>query len=312
MNIATAGRSIAGFRPSRTRWRALRQLISAPDSRMVVGLAILGGFSLAAVAAGLLAPYRPLAYSAAPLATPGAAHWLGANDVGQDIFSQLIYGARASLVIGLAAATLSTAIAWGLGLLSGLSSLADRVVSGLADLMLAMPLLPLIILVAAYLGGSLPVVALTLGVVSWGPFARIVRGQVQAELGKPYIEAARAVGGTRLRVLRRHVAPATIPTAVAKFVMTVQYAVVAQASLGFLGLGDPSLVSWGDMVHRAAFSPLIYLNQSWLWWLLPPALAIAVLVVGFALIGWSLEERSLVGVRPAGSRFRSRLPRSPG
>ena len=108
-----------------------------------------------------------------------------------------------------------------------------------------------------------------------------------------------------MRILFRHVAPATVPTAVAKFVMTVQYAVVAQASLGFLGLGDPSLVSWGDMVHRAALSPLIYLDGSWLWRLLPPGLAIAGLVVGFALIGWSLEERCLPAARRAASRYRS-------
>jgi peptide/nickel transport system ATP-binding protein len=207
--------------------------------------------------------------------------------------SQLLYGARVSLLVGVAAASVSTAIAWGLGLLSGMSRPADAVVSGSADLMLAMPLLPLVILVAAYLGATLPVVIITLGVVTWGPFARIIRGQVQAELRKPYVEAARAVGSSTTRILFRHVAPATVPTAVAKFVMTVQYAIVAQASLGFLGLGDPGTVNWGDMVHAAAISPLIFLDSSWLWRLLPPALAIAIVVVGFALVGWAIEERSL-------------------
>jgi peptide/nickel transport system permease protein len=261
--------------------------------RMAIGLGIIGLFSLAALLAAALAPYDPLAYSAPPLAPPNFQHWLGANDVGQDTLSQLLYGTRVSLVVGVAAATVSTAIAWGLGLLSGMSRLADAVVSGTADLMLAMPLLPLVILVAAYVGATLPVVIITLGVVTWGPFARIIRGQVQAELRKPYIEAARGVGTTRLRTLIRHVAPATVPTAVAKFVMTIQYTIVAQASLGFLGLGDPTATSWGDMVHRAAVSPVIFLDNSWLWRLLPPALAIAVVVVGFALIGWAVEERSL-------------------
>lgn len=261
--------------------------------RMVVGFAIVGTFGLMAVLATWLAPYHPQSYSAEPLAAPSPAHLLGANDVGQDTLSQLLYGARVSFLVGLAAATLSTAIAWGLGLLSGLSRPADSLVSGVADLMLAMPQLPLVILVAAYLGASLPVVIITLGVVTWGPFARIIRGQVQSELRKPYIEAARATGTTPVRTLIRHVAPATVPTAVAKFVMTVQYAVVAQASLAFLGLGDPSTISWGDMVHRAALSPLIFLDSSWLWRLAPPALAIGVMVVGFALIGWAIEERSL-------------------
>jgi len=261
--------------------------------RMAIGLSIVGLTSAMALLAPLIAPYDPHAYSAAPLASPSLQHWLGANDVGQDTLSQLLYGARISLLVGLVAAIASTAIAWGLGLLSGVSRLADAIVSGSADLMLALPVLPLVILVAAYLGASVPVVIITLGVVTWGPFARIIRGQVQAEPRKPYIEAARAVGTTPVRPLNRHIAPATVPTAVAKFVMTVQYAVVAQASLAFLGLGDPTTISWGDMVHRAALSPLIFLDNSWLWRLVPSALAIGLLVVGFALIGWAIEERSL-------------------
>ncbi len=276
---------------------------------MLSGLGILAVFTLIALLAGWIAPYPPFAYSAAPLAAPSLVHWLGANDVGQDVLSQLLYGARVSLLVGVTAATLSTAIAWGLGLFSGFSRLADSVVSASADLMLTMPLLPLVILVAAYLGASLPVVVITLGLVSWGPFARIIRAQVQGELRKPYMEAARAVGGTPWRIMVRHVAPATVPTAVAKFVMTVQYAVVAQASLGFLGLSDPTVVSWGDIVHRAAISPLIFLDNSWLWRLVPAALAIAILVVGFALIGWSLEEGSLVGTR---RRRRRRAPMPSG
>jgi ABC-type dipeptide/oligopeptide/nickel transport system permease subunit len=295
-------------RPVRRRtWSGSRQTwqLRIPDlgAGAATGLGIVGLVALAALAAPLIAPAGPLAYSAQPLAPPSPAHWLGANDVGQDVLAQLLYGARVSLLVGLAAATLSTAIAWGLGLLSGLSRNCDGLVGGLSDLMLAMPLLPLVILVAAYLGASLPVVVVTLGLVSWGPFARIIRGEVQGEMRKPYIEAARAAGSTPVRILLRHVAPATVPTAVAKFVMTVQYAVVAQASLGFLGLGDPSVVSWGDMVHRAALSPLIFLGDSWIWLLAPPALAIGILVVGFALVGWSFEERTLPGVRRAAYPF---------
>lgn len=308
MNLAAEGRPV-GRRWSKP-WQIRQVRIPRLPASTATGLGIIGLATLAALAAPLIAPSGPLSYSAEPLAPPSAAHWLGANDVGQDVLAQLLYGARVSLLVGMAAATLSTAIAWCLGLLSGLSSIFDGLVSGLSDLMLAMPLLPLVILVAAYLGASLPVVVITLGVVSWGPFARIIRGEVQGEMRKPYIEAARAAGGTPVRILLRHVAPATVPTAVAKFVMTVQYAVVAQASLGFLGLGDPSVVSWGDMVHRAALSPLVFLGNSWTWLLAPPSLAIALLVVGFALIGWSLEEKTLPGVRRAAYPFRIWTSRS--
>lgn len=305
MNLVAERRRLSRASP----WWRLRPAFAPKIPHLgtgaAVGIGIIALACAAALGAPLIAPAGPLAYTSDPLAPPSMAHWLGSNDVGQDVLSQLLYGARVSLLVGTAAATLSTAIAWGLGLLSGLSRISDGLVSGVADLMLAMPLLPLVILVAAYLGASLPVVVLTLGLVSWGPFARIIRGEVQAELRKPYIEAARGVGATRLRVLLRHVAPATVPTAVAKFVMTVQYAVVAQASLAFLGLGDPAVVSWGDMVHRAAFSPLVFLGNSWAWLVVPPALAIGILVVGFALVGWSLEQRTLPRVRRGASRSRT-------
>ena len=283
----------AGLRRRNPAKRLLRRRGRAADGRLVMGVAIVAFFVLVAVSAPLLAPYRPFAYVAVPLAPPSGTHLLGANHVGQDLLSQLIYGARASVLVGAVAAALSTAIAWGLGLLSGISRSADAVVIAISDLLLVLPLLLLVILVAALLGGSLPVVVVTLGAVTWGPFARVIRGQVQAEIRKPYVEAARALGMSRVRLLWRHVGPATTGTAAAKFVMTAQYAIVAQASLAFLGLGDPGVISWGDMVHRAALSPLIFLDGSWAWAMLPPALAIGLLVVGFALIGWSVEERSL-------------------
>jgi len=312
MNVAAETRPIHRPRVRPGSWLAVHPRLPRLGAGAVSGILIIALITAGALAAPLLAPSGPLAYTASPLAPPSPAHWLGANDVGQDVLVQLLYGARVSLLVGFAAATVSTAIAWGLGLLSGLSRVFDGLVRGLADLMLAMPLLPLVILVAVYLGASLPVVVITLGLVSWGPFARIIRGEVQSEMRKPYIEGARAVGTTPIRILMRHVAPATVPTAVAKFVMTVQYAVVAQASLGFLGLGDPSIVSWGDMVHRAALSPLVFLGDSWIWLVAPPALAIGILVVGFALIGWSLEERTLPGVRRAAYPFRNQPSRSRG
>lgn len=263
------------------------------DTRLVVGVVIAGIVTLAAVGAAWLAPYNPHTYPAAPLAAPNRQHLLGANDVGQDLLSELIYGARASLIVGLAVGGISTAVAWALGLLSGLSRPADLAIGAVIDLVLVLPPLPLILLIAAYMGASLPVVIITLSLTSWGAFARIIRGQVQGELRKPYVEAAHALGVSGGRIVLRHIAPATVPTAVAKFVLTVQYAVVVQASLTFLGLGDPTLISWGAMIHRAAASPLVFLSRAWLWWLLPPSLAIALLVVGVALIGWSVEERSV-------------------
>lgn len=283
---------VAGPIAGRAGALAAARRLRAPDGRLLLGLAIVGVFVLAALGAGWLAPYNPHGYPAAPLATPSRQHLLGANDVGQDILSQLIDGARISLLVGFVVGIASTAIAWTLGLLSGLSRPADVAAGALIDLILVLPPLPLILLIAAYLGASLPIVIITLSLTSWAAFARIIRGQTQSERRRPYVEAAYVLGASPWRILLRHIALATLPTAVVKFVLTVQYAVVVQASLAFLGLGDPNAISWGLMLRRAAQSPLLFLTHAWLWWLVPPALAIALLVVGVALIGWSVEDRA--------------------
>ncbi len=229
------------------------------------------------------------------LAGPSAQHLLGANDVGQDNLSLLLYGARVSLLVGALVGICSTAIAWLAGLSSGLSRRADWLVTFAADLLLAVPGLLLILLIVTYLGADLVMLIAALSLASWGAFARVLRGLVQAELRKPYVESARAMGASALRIAVCHIAPATLPTVAVKFVLTVQYAVVVQASLAFLGLGDATTISWGGIAHRAALSPEVFLGRAWLWWLLPPALAVAALVLGFALIGWAIEERRLAG-----------------
>lgn len=260
------------------------------DVRMRAGLVLLALLLAGAIAAPRLAPADPRALTARPLERPGTAHPLGADNVGRDLLSALLHGARASLVIGLAAASLSTAIAWGLGLLAGAGPRIDAAVARLIDLVLALPFLPLAILIAAHFGGRPPVVALTLGLLSWPPFARAIRARVRGELVRGYVEAARALGAGTGRILLRHILPATVPIATAKFVLTVQYAVLAEASLAFLGLGDPATVSWGGTIHRAAGYSLIFATDAWRWWLLPPAAAIAALVGAIALIGWALDE----------------------
>jgi peptide/nickel transport system permease protein len=267
------------------------------DARLAAGLAIVLALGLVALGARWIAPYAPEAYVATPLAAPSAAHLLGTDATGRDILSRLISGTSVSLVVGLSVALISTALACCAGLLGGLGERADGIVRGAADLLLTLPPLPLVILFAAYAGGSLVVVIATLSLTSWGASARVLHAQVQTELRRPNTEALRALGATPVRILLRHIAPATAPVVIARFVTAIAYAVVVQASLAFLGLGQPGVVSWGGMVHEAAQSPLILLSSAWLWWLLPPALATGVLVAGFALIGWSMEERTLPGLR---------------
>ncbi|MGI8688141.1 MAG: ABC transporter permease [Thermomicrobiales bacterium] len=259
------------------------------DARLWFGIAILVAILTIVSLGGRLAPYDPHALSGQPMERPSSAHLLGTNDIGQDLFSQEMRGGRVSLLVGFGAAILSTVIAWVLGLLSGLGRRWSALVAGTTDLFLALPFLPVTILVVAHLGPSPAVITITVGLISWPAFTRVIRARVAIELAAGYIEAARAIGVHPAAILTRHVLPATVPVATAKFVLTVQSAIVIQASLAFLGLSDPTTISWGDIIHRGVGYGLIFASGAWRWWLVPPICAITLLVSAVALIGWSLE-----------------------
>jgi len=260
------------------------------DHRLWMSIALLATILIVVSLGTWLAPDDPHALSGRPLEQPSATHPLGTNDIGQDLFSQLLAGGRASLVVGFGAAALSTAIAWALGLMSGLGQRWYAAVGGASDLFLALPFLPVTILIVAHLGPQIPVIAITLGLISWPTYARVIRARVATELTAGYVEAARATGAAPTMILLRHVLPATIPVAIAKFVLTVQSAIVIEASLAFLGLSDPRTVSWGGMIHRGVGYGLIFASGAWRWWLMPPIVCIALLVCAVALIGWTLED----------------------
>ncbi len=173
------------------------QRYSAPilhDARLWLGVAMLVGILATVSLGGRFVPYDPHALSGRPMERPSSAHLLGTNDIGQDLFSQVVRGGRVSITVGFGAAILSTAIAWTLGLLSGLGRRWSAVVAGTADLFLALPFLPITILVVAHLGPSPAVITFTVGLVSWPAFARVMRARVASELAAGYIEAAHAIG----------------------------------------------------------------------------------------------------------------------
>jgi len=263
---------------------------------LLLPLVIVVGVVLLAIAGPIAAPF-PDALAGRPLLPPSATHPLGTNAIGQDLLAQLIAGARASVLAGVLGSAVSTVIAVLIGLAAGLGRRADALARAVADLFLALPLLPLVILVVALAGPSITTIALTLGLVSWPAFARVIRAQAINEQGRGHVLAARAIGGSRLHIVRQHLLPAILPFAVAKAVLTVQYVVLAEASLGFLGLGDPAVTSWGSAVSRALASPLLFTSGAWLWWLAPPALAIALFVASLALLGTRLEGRGTPSLR---------------
>lgn len=261
-------------------------------ARLWLGVALLVVILTIASLSGRLAPYDPHALSGRPMERPSGAHLLGTNDIGQDLFSQMMYGGRVSVVVGFGAAILSTAIAWALGLLSGLGRHWSALIAGTADLFLALPFLPVTILIVAHLGPSPAVITITVGLISWPAFARVIRARVAIELAAGSIEAARAIGVHPAVILTRHVLPATVPVVTAQFVLTVQSAIVIQASLAFLGLSNPATISWGGIIHRGVGYGLIFASGAWRWWLMPAIVCIALLVCSVAVIGWMLEDAS--------------------
>ncbi|MEZ0290301.1 MAG: ABC transporter permease [Sulfolobales archaeon] len=254
-----------------------------------VGLFILALLGLIATLAPYIAPYDPWKRVGIPMSPPSLKHLLGTNDVGQDIFSELVYGSRVSLMIGFTSALLASLIGMFLGLLGGYySGSVDRVATGLTDTMLLIPSLPLMIVLSTFIGPSIATIILVIAVTSWPPAARMVRAQTLVIKNLPYIEAAKAMGASDLRIVFRHIMPQVTPLMLTISIIGSGEAMIAEAALSFLGLGDPLVKSWGSMLHWA-FRSSGFTYGAW-WWFVPPGVCIALAVFGFASLGYALEE----------------------
>ncbi len=256
----------------------------------LVGAATLAVFVLGAVFADVLMPHDPWRHFQ-PFMSPSGAHLLGTDDVGRDIFSELILGARVSLSVGILAGLLAVSIGVLVGLLAGFRrGLLDEVLMGLTDIVLVIPALPLIILVSVYLGPGMWHTLLVIGLVFWPSTARVIRSHVLSIRQSGYVESARALGAGDGWIMYRHVLPNVLPLLLAKFVLTVAAAMLMEASLSFLGLGDPMAKSWGMMLHYA-FARGGFIREMW-WWYLPPGLCIGLCILALTLISFSIEEGS--------------------
>ncbi len=266
--------------------------LSAPGGIALVGAVVLAAYVAIAVAAPALAPYDPAGFVGQPLEWPSARHWLGTNDVGQDILSELVYGTRASLTIAVASACASLAIAIVVGTTAGYArGWLDALLMRAVDVVLALPQRPLMIVLAAYLPPSLWTTIVVISVLGWPVPARVLRAQTLAVRIEPYVAAAQQLGAGSGRVIRRHLLPALGPILLATFVGQAGRAVALEAGLAFLGLGDPLLKSWGAIMHAALSYSGIYFTPNWSWWLLPAGANISLLILAFTLVGVGLEER---------------------
>jgi ABC-type dipeptide/oligopeptide/nickel transport system permease subunit len=254
------------------------------------GVAVLAALTAMAVFAPALSPYSPEETVADPFLPPTRAHPLGTNDVGQDIASELIYGARISLSVGFLAAALAVGIGTLVGIASGyLGGWVDALLMRAVDLVLVIPFLPLVILLAAYLGPNFWNIIVVIGVVVWARPSRVIRSQVLSVKRLDYVEAARALGSSARRVMARHILPAVLPLALAQFVVAASGAILTEAALSFLGLGDPTSKSWGSVLYYAQ-ARNAFLSGAWAWWVVPPGLLITATTLAFACAGYSLEE----------------------
>lgn len=271
-----------------TRPRRSRR-VSFAGVAAVVGIVLIVTLACMAIFAPALSPYDPTERVGRPFAVPSAEHVLGTNDIGQDILSELIWGARVSLLVGVFSAVLAMTIGTTVGLLAGYYDRLGAFLMRVVDIVLVLPFLPLLVLLAAYLGRSLTNTILIIGLLTWAGTARVIRSQVLSLSQRDYVLAAHAVGASDLWIVGRHLLPQVTLLVVGQFVEATSAAILLEAALSFLGLGDPLQKSWGGILYWAQVRGA-FLTPAWLWWVLPPGLLIVAASLGFALVGFALEQ----------------------
>ncbi|MEU7803946.1 ABC transporter permease [Micromonospora arborensis] len=283
--------------PGRVKRRRFRFVANA---KAATGLAILGIYCLFAVIGPWVAPYDPDARSGDVLQPPSGTHWFGTTHLGQDIFSQILVGARSVMVVGLVAGVLATILSILIGVTAGyIGGAADEGLSALSNVFLVIPALPLIIIVTSIVEqASDTLVALIIGCTSWAWGARVLRAQTLSLRRRDYVEAARATGERTWRIILFEVLPNLTAIIASGFVGTVIFAVMSEITLAFIGISSISSWNWGTILFWAQGQQA--LAQGAWWWFVPAGLAIAVLGTALALINFGIDEFVSPRLRSAG------------
>ena len=247
-----------------------------------------------ALSADWIAPYDPYASSSEITAAdimkpPSANHWFGTDDSGKDVLSLVIYGARISLLVGFSASVIIVMLGCLIGVTAGyIGGRTDLFLMRFTDATLVIPALPLMLVVIAVAGRSITNIILIIGLLSWSYMARVVRAQVLSVKERQFIMRARALGIGDLNIVFIHILPQVLPVIFAEATLDISFSILSEASLSFLGLGDPTLVSWGNMLSRAFMRGAVSAG-AW-WYLIPPGLSLAWVTIGLVLLSNAIQE----------------------
>lgn len=263
-------------------------------STKIIGLVGVGMFTavlLFGIFGPMLIPYDAYKQVGQSFLPPSAQHWLGTNDMGQDILAELAVGARTSLFIGIMTAVLATLIGGMIGVLAGyFGGRFEMLIMRLIDVVLTLPFLPLMIVVAVYIGPGVFTQIFVITLVLWAGKARQIRAQTLSIKSAGPVLAARTMGASDAYIFRRHILPGVFPLFIPQFVGSVNAAILMESSLSFLGMGDPTMKSWGSILYYAN-SRSGFLTEAWAWWIIPPGVCIVLVVLAFSFIGYYLEEK---------------------
>jgi peptide/nickel transport system permease protein len=264
----------------------------SPSGR--ISLAVFCACALIALLGPWIAPFDPFArnYDAAGklarLSPPSAQHWLGTTTLGRDILSQMLWGARSAMIVGLITSLGVVLIGVNIGLLSGfLGGRIDALLMRITDIFLGVPFLPFVIVILSITGKSTWTIIFAMTILMWRSSARVIRAQVLSLKEMPFVAAARISGASDLAILYREIAPNVMPIALLNIAISMAWAIITEASIGFLGFGDPDALSWGTIIYQAYASQTMYRAP---WWVIPPGVAIMVLVSSVYFIGRAYEQ----------------------